>query len=85
MKQETTQTIPTSNKNAYEIRLEILKMANATLLEEYRQKLVYEQQDVLANPSLVSKYIPTPKQVSDYAKELYAFVENKQCSGSCKS
>lgn len=73
-----------SNKNAYEIRLEILKEANQNLNTQYHNRLEAARQDAVSandgNPEkasgdyLRSVEAPTPEAIIDYAERLYKFV-----------
>lgn len=70
------------NKNAYEIRLEILKMAHDDANGRYYQKI--DQHRVNADrtntpfdTSLVESLFPTSAEVIARAEELYKFVEGK--------
>jgi hypothetical protein len=70
------------NKNAYEIRLEILKMAHSDATGRYYQKL--DQYRINADKNnkeydttLVDSLFPTSADIIAKAEELYAFVENR--------
>ena len=71
-----------SNKNAYEIRLEILKMAHDDATGKYYQKLDMHRHNADKfntefNPTLVESLFPTSAEILAKAEELYAFVEGK--------
>jgi hypothetical protein len=70
------------NKNAYEIRLEILKMAHDDATGKYYQKL--DQHRLNANRAnepfnitLVDSLFPKSEDILAKAEELYEFVEGK--------
>lgn len=76
----------TQNKNAYEIRLEVLSIAHSDLMEVYNQKLhnakikmVGEHADGWTeekiDENIITDLLPTPADVITRAKELYTFVE----------
>lgn len=74
----------TQNKNAYEIRLEVLSIAHSDLMEIYHQKLNNAKLKVTGEDIWVEKKIdeniftdllPTSADVIKRAKELYTFVE----------
>jgi hypothetical protein len=71
-----------NSKNAYEIRLEILKMAHDDANGRYYQKI--DQHRVNADrtnstfdTTLVESLFPTSAEVIARAEELYKFVEGK--------
>jgi hypothetical protein len=71
-----------NNKNAYEIRLEILKMAHDDATGKYYQKLDLHRQNAdkfnkQMDPTLVESLFPTSAEMLAKAEELYAFVEGK--------
>lgn len=71
-----------NNKNAYEIRLEILKMAHDDATGKYYQKLDLHRQNAdkfnnQIDPTLVESLFPTSAEMLAKAEELYAFVEGK--------
>jgi hypothetical protein len=68
------------NKNAYEIRLEILKMAHDDAVNKYYQKLDLhrtnaDKNNETLNSILVESLFPTSADILVKAEELYAFVE----------
>lgn len=70
------------NKNAYEIRLEILKMAHDDATGRYYQKLDQHRlnADRANDPfdiTLVDSLFPDSEDILAKAEELYAFVEGK--------
>lgn len=75
-----------TQKNAYEIRLDILKIANDNLWKEYFEKFAALQTSEIADNgnnktgacySTAAKFLPTPVSIKEYAEELYKFVDNK--------
>jgi hypothetical protein len=70
------------NKNAYEIRLEVLGMAHGTVWSLYHEKLNAmrinaDKANQFFDETLVDKLAPSAKDVLSYAAELYEFVEGK--------
>lgn len=70
------------NKNAYEIRLEILKMAHADATGRYYQKLDMHRNNAdkfntEMCPTLVESLFPRSEEIIAKAEELYKFVEGK--------
>ena len=74
----------TQNKNAYEIRLEVLSIAHNDLMEIYHQKLHNAKLKMISeegwieekiDDKIISDLLPKPEEVIKRAKELYAFVE----------
>jgi len=70
------------NKNAYEIRLEVLGMAHGTIMTQYHEKLSAHRDN--ANRSsepfkveLIDELKPKTQDIIAYANELYSFVEGK--------
>lgn len=68
-----------SNKNAYEIRLEILKEASSNLWSEYNLALDAARNTAIAAGDESGSYIkqvsvPTPESITAYADKLYKFV-----------
>ncbi len=66
-----------TNKNAYEIRLEILHMAHNDAMQKYLQTIsVYREND---NSKLTIKQLeesfPKTEDIKKRAKELYFFIE----------
>lgn len=69
------------NKNAYEIRLEILKMAHDDAVGKYHHKISVIRDDSQKfnkefDPTLIESLFPTSTDVITRANELYKFVEN---------
>lgn len=75
-----------TNKNAYEIRLEVLSIAHSDLMEIYHQKLHNAKMKMIGeladgwveekiDENIITNLLPTPADVVKRAKELYAFVE----------
>jgi len=72
-----------NSKNAYEIRLEILKMAHDDAVGRYHHKVSQHQQNAERfnkplDPTLIESLFPTSAEILDKAAELYTFVEGKQ-------
>jgi hypothetical protein len=70
------------NKNAYEIRLDILNMAHSDLFSKYHEKLgILRENSNRKNETFDLAHCdvlyPTVQQIAARAQELYAFVEGK--------
>lgn len=74
-----------TNKNAYEIRLDILDIAHGDLMEIYHQKLENSKKKMIGDDGyveskidekIITDLLPTTESIIKRAKELYAFVEN---------
>lgn len=70
------------NKNAYEIRLEVLSMAHSTVWSQFHDKINSlrmnaDRTNQLFDEKLIDKLAPSAKDVLSYAAELYEFVESK--------
>jgi hypothetical protein len=76
----------TQNKNAYEIRLEVLSIAHNDLMDIYHQKLHNAKMKMIGedgngwieekiDENIITNLLPTPADVIKRAKELYTFVE----------
>jgi hypothetical protein len=76
-----------NNKNAYEIRLDILSIAHGDLMTVFHEKLQNTKKKMIGdqgdcwvedkiNDKIISDLLPTPEEIIKRAKELYAFVEN---------
>ena len=76
-----------NNKNAYEIRLEVLQLAHSDLLNNAAWKLdelrkgkpdsnglIFERN---VSEAEIDRITPTPEQIIVRADELYAFVEGR--------
>jgi 6-phosphogluconolactonase/glucosamine-6-phosphate isomerase/deaminase len=76
-----------NNKNAYEIRLEVLQLAHSDLLNTAAWKLdelrkgtpdanglIFERN---VSEAEIDRITPTPEQIIARADELYAFVEGR--------
>lgn len=85
-----TQGVIMTNKNAYEIRLDILHMANNNLWQTYHAQLEAAKQLFFQDKSLVNyandveKFKPTTEQIKDYAEELYKFVSDPKVKEKIK-
>jgi len=74
----------TQNKNAYEIRLEVLSIAHNDLMEIYHQKLHNAKIKMIGednwteekiDENIITNLLPKPADVIKRAKELYTFIE----------
>ena len=70
------------NKNAYEIRLDVLGMAHSSIMNQYHEKVAsHRENSVRANKpfdvELIETLKPKTQDIVAYANELYAFVEGK--------
>ena len=81
----------TQNKNAYEIRLEVLSIAHNDLMDIYHQKLHNAKIKMIGEPApkpadviwteekidenIITNLLPKPADIIKRAKELYTFVE----------
>jgi hypothetical protein len=70
------------NKNAYEIRLDILNMAHGDLFAKYHEKLGIlrdnaHKEDTTFDTAHCDELYPTVGEIAARAHELYAFVEGK--------
>jgi hypothetical protein len=70
-----------TNKNAYEIRLEILKMAHDDATGKYYQKLDFYRRDAdrfdkELDTAIIESLFPTSAEILVQAEELYKFVQD---------
>ncbi|MEY5135273.1 MAG: hypothetical protein RL709_982 [Pseudomonadota bacterium] len=71
------------NKNAYEIRLNVLQMAHSDMNMKFIEKLnnhrTQDQNGFLVNPSeeVIEGLFSKPAEIIARAEELYKFVEGK--------
>jgi hypothetical protein len=70
------------NKNAYEIRLDILNMAHGDLFNKYHEKLSMlrdnaSRKNETFDTAHCDALYPTVSEIAARAYELYAFVEGK--------
>lgn len=70
------------NKNAYEIRLDVLGMAHGTMMNQYHEKISQLRDNALRadhqfDVELIDKLRPKTADIIAYANELYSFVEGK--------
>lgn len=70
------------NKNAYEIRLDVLSMAHSTIMNQYHETIgAHRENSVRADEQfdveLIKKLNPKTEDIIAYASELYTFVEGK--------
>ncbi len=73
------------NKNAYEIRLDVLTLAHADLMSIYHEKLHNAKKRMVDNgqgwiedkldQSVYDDLLPSTNQIIERANELYKFVE----------
>lgn len=72
------------NKNAYEIRLDVLHIAHNDLMDVFHEKLHNAKRKMIGDnwteekidEKIISNLLPTSEDIIKRAKELYAFVEN---------
>lgn len=67
------------NKNAYEIRLEVLAIAHNDAMDKYHHKLDSlrdYQTGKLSDPTVVESLFPKTEDIKKRAEELYNFVCN---------
>ena len=62
------------NKNAYEIRLDVLTIAHSDCMQTYFEKINLET-DPDAKQKLIGK-LPTPEEIIERANLLYQFINN---------
>jgi len=70
------------NKNAYEIRLDVLGMAHSTIMNQYHEKIGQLRDNAVRadhqfDVELIDKLRPKTADIIAYANELYSFVEGK--------
>ena len=66
------------NKNAYEIRLDVLSYAMGLVQDEFSRKWsVWERKEMEGKTSETAPKFPGTQEILDKADELYKFVENK--------
>jgi hypothetical protein len=67
------------NKNAYEIRLDVLQMAHADAQMKYLEKLniLRDNDGKVADESAIDNLFPQTSDIINRAQELYEFVEDK--------
>jgi hypothetical protein len=67
------------NKNAYEIRLEVLQMAHSDEYDKYHHKLdtVRNDKGFLDNADAIERLTPNTSDIIARAEELYKFIEGK--------
>lgn len=70
------------NKNAYEIRLDVLDMAHNAIINQYHQKVdahrdFANRSDTKFDARVIDELKPKTADIIAYANELYAFVEGK--------
>ena len=73
-----------NNKNAYEIRLDVLQMAhsdeNMRFIEKLNNHRTYDVKGNMSNPSeeVINGLFPKPADIIARAEELYKFVEGSK-------
>ena len=73
----------THNKNAYEIRLDVLQMAHSDMNMKFLEKLnthrTHDSSGDLVSPTeeLIEELFPKPADTIARAEELYKFIEGK--------
>jgi hypothetical protein len=66
------------NKNAYEIRLDVLGNAMTLVMEEYNRKWgVWDRRDCENKTTEPAPSFPSTEEILEKAEELYKFVENR--------
>ena len=76
-----TNTQNKMNKNAYEIRLEVLQLAHGDIMTQYHEALncqketIYQDGQMTSDLSSVDVSLPDASRVIERAEELYKFVE----------
>jgi len=67
------------NKNAYEIRLDVLQMAHDAAQMRYLEKLntLRDENGKVTDGNLIEELFPKTDDVIKCAEELYKFVEDK--------
>ena len=66
------------NKNAYEIRLDVLGTATGFVLDEYNREFsVWERKDMEGKTTDPAPKFPGTEVILEKAEELYKFVENR--------
>lgn len=71
------------NKNAYEIRLDILNTAHNTFMDRYYQKISALRDEASISQTkfdekLIDSLAPKTEDILAYANKLYQFVDNVQ-------
>lgn len=64
------------NKNAYEIRLEVLQLAHSDSLIQFSETINSFRDDKHGriDPDIIKKYFPKTEDIKKRAEELYSFV-----------
>jgi hypothetical protein len=68
------------NKNAYEIRLEVLQLAHGDIMTQYHEALNCQKETIYNNGSEINDLsdvdvsLPKVSQIIERAEELYSFV-----------
>jgi len=70
------------NKNAYEIRLDVLGMAHNAIMNQYHEKISAHRDNAVRSSEpfkveLINELKPKTQDIIAYADELYAFVEGR--------
>lgn len=71
-----------NNKNAYEIRLDVLRMAHDDVFSRYHERLNHhrvnaDRANTAYNDALIDTLYPDTSEILQRADALYAFVEGK--------
>jgi hypothetical protein len=78
-----TQTQKTMNKNAYEIRLELLQLAHGDIMTRYHEHLEAQRDSIPHDEkgnrdiSKIDLTLPDTAEIIKRANELYSFIEGK--------
>jgi hypothetical protein len=71
------------NKNAYEIRLEVLQLAHGDIMTQYHEALNCKKETIYNNGSEINDLsgvdvtLPAVQDVISRARELYQFIEGQ--------
>ena len=71
------------NKNAYEIRLELLGLAHGDIMTRYHESLQAQRDSILCNEngnrdiSKIDLTLPDPQEIIARANQLYSFIEGR--------
>lgn len=66
-------------KNAYEIRLEVLRMAHDDLFFVYQEQVANSRavDGTYSDPNIIKTLLPSTESIKDRAEDLYTFVTEK--------
>jgi hypothetical protein len=71
------------NKNAYEIRLELLQLAHGDIMTRYHESLQAQRDGISCDQngnrdtSKIDLTLPDPNEIIKRANQLYAFIEGR--------